>query len=145
MLTGSLNEGNFDFVIMIAIEKAEEKDFRKDYTKAKRKELSEIWMGEVYQKMGSVVRYAPSACNTQPWLVMCAKNLLPLYCVKGKKGIMPKDKVAYNEIDMGIFMLFLEICLEHEKISYARKVYPDTLEDKEKILTTAYFTETEGE
>ena len=31
-----------DFVIMIAIGKAEEKDFRKDYTKAKRKDISKI-------------------------------------------------------------------------------------------------------
>ncbi len=144
--THEKQHNGLDFVIMIAIEKADEKDFRKDYTKAKRKELSEIWMGNAYQKMGSVARYAPSACNTQPWLAMCEKNQLHLYRVKGKKGMMPKDKVTYyNKIDMGIFMLFLELCLEHEKISYVRKLYPDTLEDKEKILTAAYFMATEGE
>lgn len=128
-----------DFVIMIAIEKAEEKEFRKDYTKAKRKELSEIWVGNRYQEVGAVVRYAPSACNTQPWRVKCEENKLQLYRVKGKRGIMPKNKVSfYNKIDIGIFMLFLDICLEHEKQKYFCELCSNNLEDKEEMLVATY-------
>ena len=84
-----------DFVIMIAIEKVEEKDFRKDYTKTKRKAINEVWIGDDYQEIASVVRYAPSACNTQPWLVECHENAFNIYRVNGKRGIMPKDKVSF--------------------------------------------------
>ena len=37
--------------------------------KSKRKHLNEIWNGEYYQDIGNIVRFAPSACNTQPWKV----------------------------------------------------------------------------
>ena len=129
-----------DFVIMIAIEQASDNEFRKDYRKAKRKDQSEIWDSNSYQEIAEVVRYAPSACNTQPWQVKCDKNQLYLYRVKGRRGMMPVNKVSYyNTIDMGIFMLFLELCLEHEKYLYTRKIYPNEFEEKEQLLTATYF------
>lgn len=98
-----------DFVIMIAIAKVPENAFRKDMLKSKRKPLTEIWTGGYGEKIGNIVRFAPSACNTQPWLVEAEEKRLRVYRYKkpGKRGIMPVQKVAhYNRIDIGIFLLF---------------------------------------
>jgi hypothetical protein len=128
-----------DFVILITIEKANEKDFRKDYTKAKRKDLVDIWQGDMFQEIATVVRFTPSACNTQPWLVEVENNIFNIYRVKGKRGVMPADKVSYyNKIDIGIFLLFMELCFKHEKITYERKIISD-IDDKDKNLVASYY------
>ena len=104
-----------DFVIMIAIHKVDSSDnFRKDMYKSKRKEVSQIWEGNSYLDIANIVRFAPSACNTQPWKVLSSDNELKVYRYRkvGKRGIMPKDRVIYyNQIDIGIFLCFLELCL----------------------------------
>ena len=131
-----------DFVIMIAIEKVEETKFRKDYNNTKRKPLSEIWQGNGYPEIANVVRYAPSACNTQPWLVKAGQNRLEVYRVKGKRGMMPKKKVSfYNQIDIGIFLLFLELCLKHENKISNRQLCSDELEEGTEVLTAIYTIE----
>ena len=131
-----------DFVIMIAIAKVSEDKFRKDMYKSKRKSLDEIWNGEHYREIGNIVRFTPSACNTQPWKVMAEERALTVYRYKkpGKRGIMPADKVAhYNRIDIGIFLCFLELCLMQNDISYERELFTDTAEnDCEEVLTANY-------
>ena len=87
-----------DYVIMIAIAKVDSSDkFRKDMYKSKRKELSEIWSGESFLDIANIVRFAPSACNTQPWRVETTDKEIKVfrYRKEGKRGIMPKDKVIY--------------------------------------------------
>ena len=64
-----LQYNGLDFVIMIAIAKMPAEKFRKDMFKSKRKPLEEIWCGNDYREIGNIVRFAPSACNTQPWKV----------------------------------------------------------------------------
>ncbi len=131
-----------DFVIMMAISKVDSPEkFRKDMYKSKRKELSEIWKGESYQEIGNIVRFAPSACNTQPWKVEATKKEIKVYRYRkeGKRGIMPKDKVIYyNQIDIGIFICFLELCLDHNKIDYKRELYNEENHEKENNLTAIY-------
>lgn len=131
-----------DFVIMIAIGKIDsETKFRKDMYKSKRKELSEIWNGEYYLDIANIVRFAPSSCNTQPWLVESSKNELKVYRYKkdGKRGIMPKDMVKYyNQIDIGIFLCFIELCLDKNKFKYERTLYIEENPDNEKNLTAIY-------
>ncbi len=133
---------DLDFVIMMAISKVSLPDkFRKDLKKAKRKELSEIWQGDDYNSIGEVARFAPSACNSQPWIVEPQKNKLTVYRYQqpGKRGIMPADKVSYfNRIDTGIFLLVMEVCLEHEKIDFERKLYHDDGECREKTKIAEY-------
>ena len=76
------------FVIMIAIAKVDKEDkFRKDMFKSKRKELSEIWEGNSYLDIANIVRFAPSACNTQPWKVISSDNEIKVYRYRktGKK------------------------------------------------------------
>ena len=131
-----------DFVIMIAIAKMDENKFRKDMFKSKRKALDEIWQGIYSEDIGNIVRFAPSACNTQPWQVEADEKQLTIYRYKkpGRRGIMPAAKVAYyNRIDIGIFLYFLELCLKHEKIEFERTLYNDlSNDDIEKTMTAIY-------
>ena len=131
-----------DFVIMIAIAKVDSPDkFRKDMYKSKRKELKEIWNGDSYLDIASIVRFTPSACNTQPWIVDSSVNELKIYRYRkeGKRGIMPKDRVIYyNQIDIGIFLCFLELCLENNNIEYERNLYVEENHENEQNLTAIY-------
>ena len=131
-----------DFVIMIAIAKVDSPDkFRKDMYKSKRKELSEIWNGDNYLDIANIVRFTPSACNTQPWIVDSQENELKVYRYRkpGKRGIMPVDKVVYyNQIDIGIFLCFLELCLNKNNIKFDRTLYREDNVDNDKNLIATY-------
>ncbi len=131
-----------DFVIMIAIAKVDSPDkFRKDMYKSKRKELNEIWHGEEYLNIANIVRYTPSACNTQPWIVESRSDELKVYRYRktGKRGIMPKDMVIYyNQIDIGIFLCFLELCLDKNNINYDRFLYVEENHENEMNLLAKY-------
>ncbi len=131
-----------DFVIMILIAKVDSPDkFRKDMYKSKRKELTEIWMGENFLDIANIVRFTPSACNTQPWKVEATDNEIKVYRYRkeGKRGIMPKDRVIYyNQIDIGIFLCFLELCLEHNNIKYTKKLFVEKNHELEYNLTACY-------
>ena len=131
-----------DFVIMIAIAKVDSPDkFRKDMYKSKRKELNEIWNGDYYLDIANIVRFTPSACNTQPWIVDSSPDELRVYRYRkeGKRGIMPKDKVIYyNQIDIGIFLCFLELCLKNNNIEYERNIYVEKNHENKQNLTATY-------
>lgn len=131
-----------DYVIMIGIAKVPEDKFRKDMFKSKRKKLEEIWKGDDYREIGNIVRFAPSACNTQPWLVEAESNEIKVYRNKkpGKRGIMPVEKVAhYNRIDIGIFLLFLEVCLTEHNLVFERQVFGNDTDDSvEKAMVAVY-------
>lgn len=126
---GKTNEQDYkglSFVIMLAIEKADETQFRKDMFKSKRKPIEEIWVGKDIYGISNIVRFAPSACNTQPWLVKSNDNVLNVYRNSSKRGMMPKDKFKYyNSIDLGIFLLFIDLCLNHKKLEFERKLIND--------------------
>ena len=109
---------NMEFVIMFSIHKiSDDSKYRKDMFKGKRKSVEEIWEGEQISGVTDIVRFAPSACNSQPWLVKNDGELLVYrYKKPGKRGIMPADKVSfYNCIDMGIFILYLPFILANTK------------------------------
>lgn len=131
-----------DFVIMIAIAKVDsEEKFRKDMFKSKRKEIQEIWSGENYLDIANIVRFTPSACNTQPWKVESTENEIKVYRYRkeGKRGIMPKDRVIYyNQIDIGIFLCFLEVCLNKNNIKYEKNIYVEENHENENNLTAIY-------
>ena len=130
-----------EYVIMIAIKRMPETSFRKDMFKSKRKPIDEIWSGEEMD-ITNIVRFTPSACNTQPWFVKNEENELSIYRYKkpGKRGIMPVDKVMYyNRIDIGIFLYILETCLANKGISYQRELFDDTSDSEvEKTLSAKY-------
>ena len=52
---------------------------------------------------------------------------------------MPKDRVIYyNQIDIGIFLCFLELCFEHNNIKYTKKLFVEETQEKENNLTAIY-------
>ena len=130
-----------EYVIMIAFKRMPENSFRKDMFKSKRKLLDEIWLGEEMD-IANIVRFTPSACNTQPWFVENKENTLEVYRYKkpGKRGIMPIDKVMfYNRIDIGIFLFILETCLKEKGIKYQRELLDDLSDaEVEKTLSAKY-------
>lgn len=134
-------DGDLTFIIMIAIAKVPEESFRKDMFKSKRKPIDEIWQGEELP-ITNIVRFAPSACNTQPWISVFDGKIIKIYRYKkpGKRGIMPADKVRYyNRIDMGIFLFFVETCLEHDGYTFeGTQYYEDEPDDVEKALVAEY-------
>ena len=131
-----------DFVIMIAIAKIDSEDkFRKDMYKSKRKELDEIWNGDYYRDIGDIARFAPSACNTQPWRVEATEKEIKVYRYRkeGKRGIMPKTLVMYyNQIDIGIFLCFMELILSHNNIEYEKEIFEEENHEQENNLTAIY-------
>lgn len=142
---GKTKEQSFDgfsFVIMIAVRKISDgRKYRRELFKSKRKQIDEIWEGDPVPGVTEIVRFAPSACNTQPWFVRNQDGRLSVfrYRKEGKRGIMPADKVPYyNRIDLGVFLCFLDLCLEHNHTAFERKLYCDDGGDQELILNAEY-------
>ena len=130
-----------EYVIMIAIRKiSDQSKYRKDMYKSKRKDLEKIWTGQLIEGVSDVARFAPSACNSQPWLVKNGETLdVYRYKEEGKRGIMPTNAVSfYNRIDIGIFMCFLELCLAKQKIRFTRELYSDNGLPNELTLNSKY-------
>jgi len=130
------------FVIMILIAKVDDAEkFRKDMFKSKRKPTEEIWTGDTIPGVSEIVRFAPSACNSQPWYVKREDNIIEIYRHRkpGKIGIMTKDVVSVmNRIDMGIFIRFLELCLQHEHLEFSRELFIDQGSDDEWTINARY-------
>ena len=130
-----------DYVIMIAVRKVnDETKFRTDMFKAKRKPLSEVWSGDDLG-VANIARFAPSACNSQPWYVENKNGELTVfrYRKSGKIGIMPAAAASYfNRIDIGIYLCILEICLQKSGISYERALFPDDGDDAELTKVAVY-------
>lgn len=137
----AMQVNGLEYIIMISIAKMPETKFRKDMFKAKRKPVDEIWSGDSLG-IAEIVRFTPSACNTQPWIVENTGEELIVYRFKkpGKRGIMPADKVRYyNRIDMGIFLFMLETCLLQGNYAFERTLFADKTDDSvEKTLVAKY-------
>ncbi len=117
-----------DFGIMLAIAKATPDSFRKDMFKAKRKPMNELRNGEDFDEILKIVRFAPSACNSQPWFVECHNSTLDIFREKTPKhhGIFPVASLRYfNQIDLGIFLCILELCLQNAGIPFRRILLPE--------------------
>ncbi len=137
--TKELTSDGLDYVIMLAFGKSHSEDFRKDFSKTNRKDLETIWKGEHYLDIGEIVRYAPSACNTQPWRVVNEDNCLRIYRTTQIKSFMPASKLSYyNSIDMGIFICFLDITLSQKGYMYERSLSMEKCNDSELIDIATY-------
>ena len=130
------------YVIMIAIRKISDPAFyRRDLFKAKRRPLCESWEGETVPG-AEIARFAPSACNTQPWYVKNENGALTVFRYKkpGKRGIMPKDAVVrFNRIDIGIYLCILEICLSKNGIKTRRELFSDNGGDDDEYTKVAVY------
>ncbi len=127
-----------DYVIMIAFAKVDDPGkFRRDMFSAKRLSLEETWQGAPLEGVSEIARFAPSACNSQPWRVEREGNVLQIfrYLKPGKVGLMtPKIARYMNRIDMGIYLCILEQCLRHQNIPFACQLHPDNGGSEEKTL-----------
>ena len=130
-----------DYVIMLAIRKVGDgAQFRKDMFKAKRKDLSETWSGDTLG-VAEIARFAPSACNSQPWYVRSEGGALTVFRRKkpNRVGIMPPATAAYfNRIDMGIYLCFLELCLLEKGLPFTRELFPDGSDAPERAKLAVY-------
>ncbi|MCO1601964.1 nitroreductase family protein [Desulfosporosinus nitroreducens] len=127
--------GGLDFVIMLAFGKGHSVEFRKDYTKAKRKELAIIWNGESLVDVANVVRYAPSSCNSQPWRVFCESADIQIYRSTQVRSMIPEGRRPYfNSIDMGIFLCFMEITMKNKGYEFKRMLYAGQKKDEDEDL-----------
>lgn len=130
-----------EYVIMMAVSRVPSDSFRKDMFKSKRKALSEIWDGEVLP-FSDIVRFAPSACNSQPWFVRNNSGCLEVsrFRKKGFTGLIPMAFVSrFNRIDIGIFLLVLEVCMAHEGISFSRQLFVDDTPDSVALTKVAEY------
>ena len=131
------------FVTMIAVCKVPNDSFRKDMYKFKRKSIEEIYDGNKYLDVINIARFAPSSCNTQPWYIKEVNDkTLEIYRYKkeGKRGIMPNDKVVYqNLIDIGIFIYFMSLILENKKYKYTLKLFNDNITNTNELSLNAVF------
>ncbi len=131
-----------NYVIMFAVSKcSDESKYRKDMFKAKRKVLEEIWHNDYYKHIGEIVRFSPSACNSQPWIIEGDKNSIEVYryTKQGKSGLMPEFKAHYfNSIDIGIFMYILEVILDYNNINYDVSYFKETKPIDRKYLNAIY-------
>lgn len=130
-----------DFVIMIAARKVNDvSKFRKDMFKAKRKKLGDVWSGDDLG-VANVARFAPSACNSQPWYVESKDGTLTVSrCRKpGRTGILPASAISYfNRIDIGIYLAILDICLAKNGYGYERELFVDNGGEEALIKIAEY-------
>lgn len=129
-----------DFVIMMAVSKVDQKRFRKDMFKAKRRPLEENWEGE-RPGAAEIARFAPSACNSQPWYCVNDDGRITVWRITPEhRGLMSLKAAAYfNRIDIGIYLYFLEVCLEHDGLAFDRTLFPDPAsETAEKVPAAEY-------
>lgn len=127
------------FVCMLCIANQDGDSFRTKENSLNRLEIPEMWEGEGRGDLACVVRLAPSACNTQPWLVVQQGDVLLVHRVFRKRGIIPPSLVSYYQsIDIGIFLLFLELALEHATTKYCRTLYMEDQKDERSVLTARY-------
>lgn len=127
---------------MFAISKCTDvSKYRKNMYAATRKDLEEIWHNEYYKEIGNIVRFSPSACNSQPWIIKGDEKeiIVNRYTKKGNSGLMNEEKAQYfNSIDIGIFMEILEIVLEKNNIKYDRELFTDEEPVDRKYKTAIY-------
>lgn len=132
-------EKDLTYVIMILLSKMKEASFREDVYSSKRKPLEEGWVGESLP-FSNLLRFSPSACNSQPWRTVHRGNSLKVYRVQPiQRGIMPINKITfYNRIDMGIYLCILEELLLSNDLPVSRTLYVDEGIEEEKTLLAEY-------
>lgn len=131
-----------NYVIMMCISKVDESLFRNDISSFKRKKLDKIWSGDLLPISNDIL-IAPSSCNSQPWFIENINNELLVYRNKesAKFGIIPlKVMHYYNQIDMGICLYFIEICLVHHNYTFNRLLIKNDNNSKQSKILIAKYT-----
>lgn len=115
-----------DFVIMLNLGYAEEGALRCSLSEFKRNDISSFVSGSLDERISSAIRLAPSACNSQPWLVYADSEAIKIKRGKGNISMLVgKYKDYFNLIDMGIFLYFLELSFSGYNYSFKRDLFSD--------------------
>jgi hypothetical protein len=134
------HRGELHHVIMLAFGRSEPETFRTDVAQFNRKDLSEIWQGDFDEEVSLAVRLAPSACNTQPWLIKSGAHGLTVYRNKKVRSFIPASLLSYfNTIDIGICLCMLEIALMNAGVAFERKMIPDA-KAEDGLIEMAQYT-----
>lgn len=137
--TNTLELDGLDFIIMLAFGKSRLEDFRTQISQFRRKEKTEIWTGDFDNDVEEAVRLAPSSCNTQPWRVVYENKEMNVYRNKNIKSFIPPTKLPfYNSIDLGIFLCFLEISLNHKEYNFIRTIISEEVSQSDLIRIANY-------
>jgi nitroreductase len=104
----------YGFVIMLSVGYPEQ-DISRTKEDFKRKTLLEITDIEDSNLM-EAVRLAPSAVNSQPWFFAKSEDGIDIY--RSKKGFHALALNTWNQIDIGIAIIHLELSLQHQNKSY---------------------------
>lgn len=119
------DENGLKYAIMLAIGKSKDEDFRTSFDGVPRMSAAELWSGEPIGDMAEVIRFAPSACNSQPWRVEHRGNKLTVLRASKLQSKIPKALLAYfNNIDLGIFLCFVDVVLANKGIPFVKEVKP---------------------
>jgi len=118
-------ENGLKYAIMLAIGKSKDEDFRTSFEGVSRMSAAELWKGEPIADMSEIIRFAPSACNSQPWRIEHRENRLVVSRASKLQTKIPKAILNYfNTIDLGIFLCFVDVVLSQKGISFERSVKP---------------------
>lgn len=110
---GKTRTDGMEYVIMLAFGKAAEPVHRTDASAFKRKAISEISFIQEANDLLEPVRLAPSANNTQPWLVSGSAQKI-VVCRKKFNPIKAAVYGGFNQIDIGIAMCHLWLACLHQ-------------------------------
>lgn len=133
------------YAVMFTFGKSLPEDFRADKSEFSRKDLGDIWWGDTALDAAEAARLAPSACNSQPWLVKCEDNVLTVYQKRTFVTRLAKSLNQYfNIMDVGIFMRILEIALMHFGYEYQRELLVGD-EDKNLAYVAKYILKEKSE
>lgn len=118
------------YVIMLGLGKSEPEDFRSDIKDFNRKDISEIWQGEFSERVKTASSLAPSACNSQPWIVKSSNEKIEVFRNTEPKTIIPKShRPFFGGIDCGIYIFFLELALTANNFCFERSLYKNEAEE----------------
>ena len=127
-----------DYVIMLGLSKISENDLRTGIDDFKRKKEEKLWCGEFNEDVISKSLLAPSACNSQSWIIEKKENVITVYRNKHIITIIPKSRLDYfNSMDLGIYLCFLEVALLGNGYDFERKLINKDY-SKDKILIAEY-------
>lgn len=104
----------FGYIIMISVGYPEV-DTVRNPSDFKRKNINEITDVDQVELM-EAVRLAPSAVNSQPWYFKKSDDSIDVY--RNKKGFHALALNTWNQIDVGIAILHLDLSLSNKQIKF---------------------------
>lgn len=116
----TLGDG-LQYIILLAFGKSRPQEFRHNPAEARRKPVKEFWPDAFDARVKEAVRLAPSATNSQPWRIVSVGDVLVVSRATRYLTYMPpRTRNYFNTIDMGIFLLTLELALMQYGYTFER-------------------------